>query len=325
VYVDETSAIKIQGINMAFMGRASIVYDEATDTLTNRDTGEVFTVCTVGNSEVFCNASGARAFSQGWLQHVGLANYQRLFTTSSLSNQFLGALGWTLVFAFFSVFLSFALGFFLAMVFNDPRVKFRKFIRSFLLLPYAVPAFISILVWRNFYNRDFGLINDIIRPIFGMAPNWLGDPNLAKFAVLLTNMWLGFPYMFIVCTGALQNIPVDVNEAAEIDGAGGWRRTLQITTPLLLISVAPLLVSAFAFNFNNFNVIQLLTEGAPFQPGQFTRGSTDILISMIYRTAFGGSGADFGFASALSVGLFILTAVIATIQFRATKRFEDYM
>ncbi len=134
---------------------------------------------------------------------------------------------------------------------------------------------------------------------------------------------MGFPYMFIVCTGALQSIPSDVKEAAKMDGATGIQTTLRITAPLLLVAVAPLLVSSFAFNFNNFNAIELLTEGGPFAPGEYTRGGTDILISMVYRIAFGGSGADYGFASAVSVVLFAITGVLAAVQFRATKALED--
>ncbi|MCL2593988.1 MAG: ABC transporter permease subunit [Promicromonosporaceae bacterium] len=319
VMVDEESAIRIQGTGAAFQGRATLAFEENTGVITDLDTGETFTVGRVGNSYVFVDADGQRAFPQSWLQYIGLDNYIRLFTNRTIAGEFLQALIWTLMFAFSSVFLTFIIGFFLAVTLNDRRVRGRKAMRSWLLLPYAVPGFISILIWSNFFNRDFGLINDLL----GTHLNWLGDPTLARFAVILTNTWLGFPYMFIVCTGALQSIPDDVLEAARIDGASGWQSTWKITMPLLLVSVAPLLVASFAFNFNNFNVIELLTQGGPFAPGQFTRGSTDILISMVYRIAFGGDGADFGFASAVSVALFVLTGVLAAIQFRFTKRLED--
>ncbi|MDO4718738.1 MAG: ABC transporter permease subunit, partial [Propionibacteriaceae bacterium] len=145
----------------------------------------------------------------------------------------------------------------------------------------------------------------------------------AKAAVLLTNLWMGFPYMFVVCTGALQAIPSELKESASVDGASPWQQMMKITTPLLLVAVSPLLVASFAYNFNNFNAIQLLTGGGPFPPGEYYVGGTDILISMVYRQAFGGSGADFGLASAMSVLLFIITAVIATIQFRFTNALED--
>ncbi|MGP5267292.1 ABC transporter permease subunit [Brachybacterium alimentarium] len=319
VPITDSEAVRIQGANQAFEGSTVLSYDEASDTLTDSRSGEVYSVGTVGDTEYFVNADGERAFSQSWLQGVGLSNYERLFTNAGIAKQFGAAFVWTLVFSLGSVLLTFVVGFALALVLNDERVKGRRLYRSVLLMPYAVPGFISLLVWSNFYNRDFGLINETL----GMHLNWMGDPTLAKAAVLLTNLWMGFPYMFIVSTGALQSIPSDVMEAARMDGASRLQTTIKVVTPLLLVAVAPLLVASFAFNFNNFNAIQLLTEGGPFLPGEYTRGGTDILISMIYRIAFGGSGADFGFASAVSVALFALTGVLAAIQFRFTTVLED--
>src|SRR5699024_150433 len=164
-------------------------------------------------------------------------------------------------------------------------------------------------VWSNFYNRDFGLINEML----GLNLDWFGDPSLAKVAVLLTNLWMGFPYMFIVSTGALQAIPDELMEAARMDGASRFQSTSKILLPLL--------GSSCAFDFHNFSASELLTEGGPFPAGS-GRGATDILISMVYRIAFGGSGADFGFASAVSVCLFVLTGVLAAIQFRFTNVLE---
>jgi arabinogalactan oligomer/maltooligosaccharide transport system permease protein len=169
------------------------------------------------------------------------------------------------------------------------------------------------------FNQDYGLINNIT----GLNVDWLGNPWAAKAAILIANLWLGFPYMFLVCTGALQAIPGDLKEAASIDGASGFTQFRKITFPLLLVTVAPLLVASFAFNFNNFNAIQLLTEGGPFSPANPTAGGTDILISYTYRLAFGTSGQAIGFASAVSVILFILTGVLAFIQFRGTRALEE--
>ena len=319
VPVDDSSAIRVLGVNQAFQGSTVLQYDEATDTITDTSTGEVYTVGTIGDTEYFVDSEGKQAFSQSWLQGVGFDNYVRLFTNPVIAKQFLGAFWWTVVFAAGSVLLTFIVGFALALILNDERLKGRRLYRSILLMPYAVPGFISLLVWSNFYNRDFGLINQTLH----LSLNWFGDPTLAKVAVLLTNLWMGFPYMFIVCTGALQSIPHDLTEAARIDGASRLQTTVRVIAPLLLVAVAPLLVASFAFNFNNFNAIELLTGGGPFLANEYTRGQTDILISMIYRIAFGGSGADFGFASAVSVALFILTGVLAAIQFRFTKVLED--
>ncbi len=223
------------------------------------------------------------------------------------------------MFATLSVVLNFALGLLLAVTLNDPRVRGQKLYRSVLLLPYAIPGFIGILVWSGFFNREFGLINDLT----GLDINWLGNPTTAKIAVLLTNLWLGFPYMFLVTTGALQAIPGDLKEAATMDGASGLFAFRKITLPLLLVTTAPLLVATFAFNFNNFNIIYLLTEGGPFRPDNPSAGGTDILISYTLRLAFGTGGAEYGFAAAVATLLFLLTGVIAALQFRATRSLED--
>ncbi|MCT2024458.1 ABC transporter permease subunit [Dermabacter hominis] len=316
----DTEAIRLLTPTMAFEGTKVMRYDEASDTITNSETGEIWSIKKVGSSEKFVSDKTGQALSQGWLQGVGLDNYARLFTNGKIGAQFFKVFLWTLAFAFLSVATTFILGLFLALVLNDDRLKGKRLYRSFLLLPYAVPGFISLLIWSNFYNKDFGLINNLLH----LDINWLGDPTMAKVAVLLTNLWMGFPYMFIICTGALQSIPEDIKEAARIDGASRFQTTVRVIAPLLLVAVAPLLVSSFAFNFNNFNAIQLLTGGGPFGQGEYTAGGTDILISMIYRIAFGGSGADFGFASAVSVALFFITGLLAALQFRATRVLEDF-
>ncbi|WP_152353414.1 ABC transporter permease subunit [Brachybacterium subflavum] len=318
VETGETTALRLQGTTQAFEGTKTLKYDERADTITDSVNGTVYSVKKVGSSEYFVDEKGDR-LPQSWLQGVGGANYLRLFTDASIGSQFARAFGWTLVFAAGSVGLTFLVGFALALVLNDERLGGRRIYRSILLMPYAVPGFIALLVWSNFYNRDFGLINQTLH----LHLDWFGDPTLAKVAVLLTNLWMGFPYMFIISTGALQSIPKDVLEAARIDGASRLQATFKVVMPLLLVAVSPLLVASFAFNFNNFNAIQLLTGGGPFPAGQYTRGATDIIISMVYRTAFGGSGADFGFASAMSVALFVLTGVLAAVQFRFTARLED--
>ncbi len=161
--------------------------------------------------------------------------------------------------------------------------------------------------------------------LFGGAQiPWLTDPWLAKFSVLWVNLWLGFPYMFLVCTGALQSIPDELAEAAKIDGAKPFQVFRLIKLPLLLVSVAPLLISSFAFNFNNFNVIYMLTEGGPRLEGAgLNVGATDILISMVYKVAFVGSQRDYGLASAFSIIIFVLVSIIAVISFKQTKALEE--
>ncbi len=312
-------AIRALGIRQAFEGRTVLQYDAGTDTITDTQTGETYTPRLQGDREYFVSDGGQRLSDQSWKANVGLDNYQRVLTNATIRNNFIGIFAWTLAFAVLSVGTTFLLGLGLATVLNDPRLRGQKVYRSLLLLPYAIPGFIALLVWSGFYNRDFGLINELT----GLDVNWFGNATTAKVAVLLTNLWMGFPYMFLVCTGALQAIPADLKEAASIDGASGWTNFRRITMPLLLVTVAPLLVASFAFNFNNYNAIALLTEGGPFSPDNPTAGGTDILISYTIRLAFGAGGAQLGFASAVSVLLFVLTGVIAAVQFRFTRALED--
>src|SRR5690606_30502191 len=154
---------------------------------------------------------------------------------------------------------TFLVGLGMAVVMNDRRIRGQRIYRSFFIVPYAFPAFMSALLWSGMLNTDFGFVN---QTFFGGASiPWLTDPWLAKLSVVLVNLWLGFPYMFLICTGALQAIPAELIESARIDGASSFRIWRLITLPLLLVSVAPLLIASFAFNFNNFNIIYLLTRG----------------------------------------------------------------
>ena len=129
--------------------------------------------------------------------------------------------------------------------------------------------------------------------------------------------------MFIVCTGALQSIPQDVREAATIDGANAFRTLRSIIMPLLLVAVGPLLLASFAFNFNNFGLIYLLTKGGPFNGADTSIGSSDLLITYAFRLAFSGSAPNYGFAAAVSVIIFLLVALMSIPGFRRTKALEE--
>ena len=147
---------------------------------------------------------------------------------------------------------------------------------------------------------------------------------MAKVAILGVNLWLGFPYMFLVCLGALQSLPGDVEEAAKMDGASGLRTVWSIKLPLVLQSTTPLLIASFAFNFNNFSLIYMLTKGGPdFYGAPFGLGQTDILISMVYKIAFAGDQHNYGLASAMSIFIFAVVGVIAWLGFRKTKALEE--
>lgn len=302
----------------AFQYTSSIVYDRAEDTMTDSTTGVVYRDTGVG---AYTAADGAQLMP-GWSINVGLDNFTRAFSDSSIRTSLLSVTVWTFAFAFLSVATTFFLGLFLAIVFNDMRMRGRKIYRVISILPYAFPAFLGGLVWAGMLNRDFGYVNQVL--FGGAGIPWLTDPWLAKFSVLWVNLWLGFPYMFLVCTGALQSIPDELSEAAKIDGAKPFQIFRLIKLPLLLVSVAPLLISSFAFNFNNFNVIYMLTEGGPrLADAGLNVGATDILISMVYKVAFVGSQRDYGLASAFSIIIFVIVAIIAIISFKQTKALEE--
>ena len=207
-------------------------------------------------------------------------------------------------------------------VYNDPRIRGRRLYRSLFILPYAFPGFLAALVWKGMLNERFGIINEWL----GQDINWLGDGNLAKLSILGVNLWLGFPYMFLVCTGALQSIPGELTESAVMDGAGPWRRFRSITLPLLFVSTAPLLISSFAFNFNNFSLIYMLTGGGPNFPGApVVIGESDILISMVYSIAFESGQKQYGLASALSILIFFVVGLVSWLGFRQTRKLEEIM
>jgi ABC-type sugar transport system permease subunit len=194
-----------------------------------------------------------------------------------------------------------------------------------LLIPYTIPSLITILIWRGMFNNEVGVINRTLTDLFGIAPAWTVDPTLAKIAILIVNLWLGYPYFFLICSGALQAIPKDLYAAAQVDGANAWQRFSKITLPLLLVAVGPLLVASFTFNFNNFNIIFLFIEGGPPIAGSPTRaGHTDILISYVYNLAFAaGRGKEYGLGAAITIIIFFVVAIITLFQFRYTKMWEE--
>ena len=305
---------------MAYTAKSLLAYDEAADTFTSAE-GKVYTADAKQGLYI---AEDGTTLQPGWRVFVGVDNFTRMFTDSRLSGPFFSILAWTFAFAILSVLTTFALGLFLATIFNDPRVKGRTFYRAMFILPYAFPGFLAALVWKGMLNKDFGIINNVL--LNGAGIDWLGDGNLAKLSILLVNLWLGFPYMFLICTGALQAIPGELSEAGVMDGASPWQRFWNVTVPLLMVSTAPLLIASFAFNFNNFSLIYMLTGGGPNYPGNpLIIGETDILISMVYSVAFESGTRQFGLASALSILIFSLVGFISWLGFRQTRKLEEIL
>ncbi len=227
---------------------------------------------------------------------------------------------WTFAFAGLTVVFTLAVGLVLASLLQWELVRGKAFYRLMLILPYAVPGFISILVFRGLFNQNFGEINLLLEGLFGIRPDWFSDPTLARTMILIVNTWLGYPYMLLLCMGLLQAIPRDQYEASAIDGASPLDNLLRITLPQLIKPLMPLLIACFAFNFNNFVLITLLTRGGPDIIGATTpAGTTDLLVSYTYRIAFQDSGQDFALAAAIATMIFILVGAMALLNLKLSK------
>ena len=176
-------------------------------------------------------------------------------------------------------------------------------------------------MFRGLFNQNFGEINFILTSLFGLKPQWGTDPTLARAMTLIVNTWLGYPYMMLIGMGYLQSVPAEHYKAAALEGAGPLRTFFSVTLPQILPPFVPLLISNFAFNFNNVVLILLLTRGLPDIPGtQIPAGQTDILGSFTYRISFQDSGQNFGLAGAISTLIFLIVGVIAYANFVALRR-----
>ena len=299
--------------------RPRLDFDELNDTMTRVEDGKVFFDTGQGNY----TAADGETLAPGWRVFIGLDNFTRAVTDPGIREPLIRVTLWTFAFAILSVITTFALGLGLAILFNDAKLRGQRWYRVAMVLPYAFPAFLSAFVWRALLNKDFGFVNQVL--LGGAEVAWLTDELLAKVAILMVNLWLGFPYMFLITTGALQSIPEELMESARIDGASPLQQLRLIKLPLLLVSVAPLLITSFAFNFNNFSLIYLLTGGGPKDfDASINVGHSDILISMVYKIAFStGEGRDFGLASAFSILIFFVVGTISFLSFRRTKTLED--
>lgn len=255
------------------------------------------------------------------LNWIGFDNFKALITVPIWRTTLLSVLSWTLVWTFVATTLQVSLAMFLAVLVNDPRVRFKKLIRTILILPWAVPGFVTILIFTALFNDNFGAINrDVLMPLFGTGVPWLTDPFWARIALIAIQTWLGFPFVFALFTGVLQSISSEWYEAADMDGASKGQMFRYITFPHLMFATAPLLIMQYAGNFNNFNIIYLFNQGGPAVQGQ-NAGGTDILISWVYHLTFEKN--QFGMAAAISLILGLIVALFAFFQFRRTASFKE--
>lgn len=317
---EEGSTIQIRSPREAAELLARYVFDAEQDAMLDQQTGTVYK-----NLRGTFTAPGGQALRPGFVENIQFTNFREFFTSPALRGPLVRILAWNFGFAGFSLLLNFALGLAIAILFNHPRFPLKKLIRSLLILPYTVPALITILIWRGMLNPELGVIDRMLESVFGWAPPWFTDATWAKVAILLINLWLSYPYFMLICSGALQSIPEDIYAAAQVDGASPWQQFWTITLPLLLVAVGPLLVASFTFNFNNFNLIYLFNAGGPPMAGTPTpAGHTDILISYVYNLAFSGSrGVNYGFAAAITIIIFFIVGAITLFQFRYTRMWEE--
>ena len=253
---------------------------------------------------------------------VGFHNYKAILT-GDLKSVFLPVFGWTIVFALVTTFVGYILGLIFAILLNNKHMKEKNLYKVLLIIPWALPATIATLSWQGLLNQDYGGINLALKSLHIIKENspWLTTPGLARLSVLVVSSWFAYPFMMNVCLGALQAIPETYYEAAEIDGASKWTQFIKITLPSLAASSYPLIISSFAYNFNNFGAAYLITQGGPPIPGSTFAGSTDILASAAYKMSLNFFRYDY--AGALAVLIFILIGGISFVNMKISGQFEE--
>ena len=252
---------------------------------------------------------------------VGLKTFAKIFTVDIWRSTFFDVLGWTIIWTLVATTLQVSIGIFLAVLVNQEDIKFKKTIRTLLVLPWAVPAFVTILIFAGMFNNSFGAINNDILAFFNVSPiPWMTDAIWTRVALITIQGWLGFPYIFVVTTGVLQSIPDDLYEASTLDGASVFQQFKNITLPLILTSMSPIIITQYTTNFNNFNIIYLFNGGGPAL-SRSTAGGTDILVSWIYKLTMQSS--QYSLAAALTILLSVFVMGIALWQFRRTDSFKE--
>lgn len=252
---------------------------------------------------------------------VGFKNFINIFRLDIWRATFFDVLQWTVIWTLIATTLQCTVGVLLAILVNQKDLRFKPLIRTILILPWAVPGFVTILVFAGMFNETFGVINNGILASLGIDPKaWMTDPFWTKTALILMQTWLGFPFVFAMTTGVLQAIPDDLYEAATIDGANTRQKLTTITLPLVLYSIAPIIITQYTFNFNNFNIIYLFNNGGPAVAGS-NAGGTDILVSWIYKLTM--SSSQYAIAASITILLSIFVVGLALWQFRSTNSFKQ--
>ena len=282
----------------------------------------------------FTNYDGAHnGYSNNLFTWVGLENFNTMLNWTgggaAYSATFGEILAWTLIWAFFATFSNYFLGMVVAIMINKKGIKFKKLWRTVLVLTIAIPQFISLLYVSKMFAKN-GLVNGFLG-YFGVEPfEFFGTALSARITVILINIWIGIPYLMLIATGILMNIPEDLYESARIDGANVWQQYMKITLPYMLFITGPYLLTSFTGNMNNFNVIYLLTGGAPTNTAASgvdgTVGYTDLLITWLFKITL-GEEAKYYMASVVGILVFVVTALISVIVYNlipSNRNEEDF-
>jgi arabinogalactan oligomer/maltooligosaccharide transport system permease protein len=241
---------------------------------------------------------------------IGPQNYLQVLSDRTFGYILFKNVLWTVINVFFHVLI----GVSLALVLNK-NIKGKSVYRTLLILPWAVPQYITALTWRGMFNAEYGAVNLLLTRLFGVSVPWLTSEWGAFAACLVTNIWLGFPFMMIVALGALQSIPDELYEAAEMDGASWWSRLRNITIPLLKPVMVPAITLGVIWTFNNFNVVWLVSNGG--EPSD----KTHILVSWVYKSAF--TYFRIGYAAAFSMVIFVILLAFSWKFITRTKAAES--
>lgn len=261
---------------------------------------------------------------QNKFEWVGLNNYLSIAKGQGIAGKaFWHIFGWTIMWTLLASTLAIVLGFIFALMVNNERIKGKKFFRTIYLLPWAIPAFITIMFFSIMTSRG-GVITEAVNSLFNTSIDIKNNTAQTRTALVLLQGWLGHSYIFLLTTGVLQAIPKDLYEAASIDGATGFQRTLKITIPLVLFQISPMLINQYTFNFNNFSIIYLFNGGGPFNPQVYGNlaGSSDILISYIYNLTMNSQYQAIG--AAITVFISIILIVISYFGYMKSSAFKEY-
>lgn len=272
---------------------------------------------------ILLSFTGMDPKNQSKFPWVGIQNYKLIALGEGLAGSvFWQIFGWTIIWTLTSTTLAIFIGFGLALLANNPRIKGKGILRMIYLLPWAVPAFITIMFFSIMFSTQ-GALTEVVQNVFGVAIDFKNSTFWSRFILVMLQGWLGSSYVFLLSTGVLQAIPEDLYEAADIDGANTWQKIRRITLPMVLFQTAPLLVNQYTFNFNNFSIIYLFNGGGPFNPTKYGNlaGSSDILISYIYKLTMDNQYQAIGASISIAISLGLM--VFAFIGFKNSKAFKE--